>query len=174
MKKRETVNLPNVNMTLEEAEGVLAVYAKADASIVKINAQMDLEIAKIREKHSEKLSGLQQEKDEASEKLLLFCTANKDEFFKQKKSLELSHGTLGFRTGTPALKTKKGFTWAAVLELAKQRISEYVRTKEELDKEALIAARNLEGMAETYDSIGVYVDQTEKWFVELKKEGVEA
>ena len=48
-----------------------------------------------------------------------------------------------------------------------------MRTKEELDKEALIAARNMDGMSEKYDSIGVFIDQSEKWFVELKKEGSE-
>lgn len=170
--KRETVALPSENMTREEAENQFAIYAKADATIVKINAQMDLEIAKIREKNQDKLAALQGEKEAAQDKLLVFSTQNKDVLFVGKKSLEMSHGTLGFRTGTPALGTLKGFTFAACLELAKQFLPDYVRTKEELDKDALIAARNMEGIEEKYAKIGVKIKQEEKWFIELKKEEV--
>lgn len=170
MGKRTSVTLPSTTMTLLEAEQEMATMAKADATISKINAQMDLEISKIREKNQDKLAGLTKEKDDSEAKLMLFCTQNKEELFSKKKSIELAHGQLGFRTGTPALKALKGFTLASCLKLAKEFLTDYVRTKEELDKDALISARNIPGMDENYSKIGVQIVQEEKWFVELKKE----
>ena len=174
MGKRVSIPQPAINMSLAEAEEVMGIYAKADASIEKINATMDLEISKIRDKYKDKIANHTLERDEAESKLNIFCTQNKTEFFSNKKTLQLSHGDLGFRTGTPALKPMKGFTLASILKLAKEFLPEYVRTKEELDKEALIAARNIEGMNEKYEHIGAQIVQEEKWFIELKKEAVPA
>lgn len=62
--------------------------------------------------------------------------------------METAHGVLGFRTGTPKLKTRKGFTWAAVLELLKEFNPAYVRTSEEVAKDKLLADRESEDMPE--------------------------
>jgi phage host-nuclease inhibitor protein Gam len=174
MGKRVSIPQPSSTMTLAEAEEVMGIYAKADASIEKINATMDLEISKIRDKYKDKIAAHTLERDEAETKLNLFCTQNKDTYFSSKKTLQLSHGDLGFRTGTPALKPRKSFTLSACLELAKQFLPDYVRTKQELDREALIAARSIDGMEEKYVQIGVQIVQEEKWFIELKKEAVPA
>ena len=171
MKKRNSVQLPASTMTLQEAEEQMGIYAKADAKISKINAQMDIEIAKIREKHAEELSKLSEEKTASMQQLMLYCTQNKDKF-QEKRSIELAHGKMGFRTGTPALKNLKGFTWAACLELAKEKYPQYVRTKEELAKDALLVDRETPEAEEIFNAIKVQVVQEESWFVELKKEEI--
>ena len=84
--------------------------------------------------------------------------------------METTHGTLGFRTGTPALKTQKGFTWESVKNLLKEFLPGYVRTKEEADKEKLLADREKEEVAALFPKVGVKVTQDEAFFVELKKE----
>lgn len=161
--------MPAATMSLQDAEEKMGIYAKADAKISKIQAQMDIEMAKIRDKYAEDLSSLGQERDEAKEQLMLYCSQNKDKF-ESKRSIELSHGKMGFRTGTPALKNQKGFTWAAVLELAKENYPQYVRTKEELAKDAILVDRELPQSAEVFAKLHVQVVQEESWFVELKKE----
>ena len=106
-------------VTREAAEEAFANYAKADASINKINADIELQCAKIREKYQQKLGELTCERECAFETLQAFATENQPELFSKKKSLDMTHGTIGFRTGTPKLKTLKGFTWASALELVK-------------------------------------------------------
>ena len=128
----------------EEADEAFGVYATADAEISKINASMELQFAKIREKNAERLTLLQAERESAFEVLQAYAVENKDSLFAKKKSLELTHGVIGFRTGTPKLKTLKGFTWASALELVRRFLGfAYVRTVDELAKDRLLADREL-------------------------------
>ena len=168
-------------VTREAAEEAFAQYAKADASINKIQAEVELKCAQIREKWQDKLSALTVERGEAFDVLQGFA-AEHPELFTKKKSLEMVHGTIGFRTGTPKLKTLKGFTWASALELVKRVLPVYVRVKEEIAKDRLIDDRDVEDvrievgggevvpMAEAMKGCGLEVVQDETFFVEPKSE----
>ena len=157
-------------VTRDAAEQAFAEYASADARVQIINGKMDTEMTKIREKYADELASLNEKKDKAIEILQVFATENKDELFSKKKSLESAHGVIGFRTGTPKLKTLKGFTWGAVLELAKQFLPSYVRTSEELAKDKLLADRDNEEIRCEFPHIGIAVVQDETFFIEPKKE----
>ena len=86
--------------------------------------------------------------------------------FKARKSIEFDAGTIGFRTGTPRLKTRKGVTWEAVLEsLRAPGLGEFIRVKEEVDKEALIGARRVLG-DDGFKRLGLALAQEETFFVE--------
>ena len=129
----------------EAANEAFATYAKSDAQLQKINADIELQCAKYREKYAEKIATLSEEREQAFDTLQAFATENQAELFAKKKSLEMAHGTIGFRTGNPKLKTLKGFTWASALELVKTFLpSGYVRTTEEVAKDKLLADRELE------------------------------
>lgn len=153
----------------QEAEEAFADYAKADAKMQQINASMDVEMVKIREKNADKLADLQRVKDEAFEKMQHYALNNRDEFG-NKKSMEMAHGVLGFRTGTPKLKTLKGFTWNSVTNLLKEFLPEYVRVAEEPAKDRLLADREAPEVSQLFNKVGIYVDQDETFFVEPKKE----
>lgn len=154
----------------DQMEEAFGKFALADAKLQGINAKMDAEITKIREKNADELAKWQQERDGALEVLQTFATENRDELFTKRKSMETTHGVLGFRTGTPKLKTRKGFTWAAVLELLKEFGKDYVRTTEEVAKDKLLADRDNEEMPDLMQKVGIIVDQDESFFVEPKKE----
>ena len=156
-----------------EAEEAFARYADADARQQQIAARMDVEITKIRSRYEADLSLLQESKQDSFESLQNYAENHRDDFGK-RKSLEFAHGILGFRTGTPKLKTRKGFTWASVLELLKIKAADYVRTKEEPNKELLLANREKPELISLMPTIGIEVDQDETFFVEPKKETVEA
>lgn len=159
------------HVTKDEAEDAFAQYAQADARQQKITATMDMAITKIREKYAEELNELQERKDEAFDKLHAYAESNREDFGK-KKSMEFQHGVLGFRTGTPKLKTRKGFTWASVMGLLKVHLPSYVRTVEEPAKDRLLADREEPDTAKMFAEVGIYVDQDEAFFVEPKKEEV--
>lgn len=180
-RKKKTVI---TGVTREAAEEALGKYAKADAQIEKINAEIDLQCAKIREKYQQKLGELACDRECAFDTLQAFATENQADLFTKKKSLDMAHGTIGFRTGTPALKTLKGFTWASALTLVKKYIPDYVRTKEEIAKDKLLADRELEAvefmeseitkkripMCDAMAECGIIVAQDETFYVEPKKE----
>lgn len=168
-------------ITAEQANDAFANYAKADAQMQKINADIELQCAKIREKHADELTRLSEEKEKAFDTLQAYAVENQAELFTKKKSLDMTHGTIGFRTGTPKLKTLKGFTWASALNLVKEFLPSFIRTTEEIAKDKLLADRDsryYEGaddtvgvpMTEQMAKCGIMVTQDETFFVEPKKE----
>lgn len=169
-------------VTKEAAEEAFAIYAKADAERAKITAEIELKCAKIREQHQDKLSQLQTTQDEAFETLQTYATENQAELFNKKKSLDMVHGTIGFRTGNPKLKTIKGFTWASALQLVKEFLPGFIRSTEEIAKDRLLSERDTEvlkpgdplgpgvPLREVMVKCGISVVQDETFFVEPKKE----
>ena len=188
MAKREKKVIIS-GVTRESADEAFAIYAKSDAQIQKITADIELQCAKIREKYADKLATLGDEKDKAFDTLQAYATENQAELFTKKKSLEMAHGVIGFRTGTPKLKTLKGFTWASALQLAKKFLPfSYIRQTEEIAKDKLLADRDLKEVAvydtqtgdprevtmrEAMAACGIQVTQDETFYVEPKKEEVE-
>jgi phage host-nuclease inhibitor protein Gam len=172
MSKTREKKVVVTGVTREMAETSFAEYADADARQQRITAKMDVEITRIREKYQDDLAKLQERKDKAFEVMQTFAMENKDELFTKKKSLDTVHGVLGFRTGTPTLKTRKGFTWGAVTNLLKEFLPSYVRLKEEPAKDKLISDRDVPEVAEMFVKVGVYVDQDETFYVEPKKEEI--
>ncbi len=154
----------------EAADEAFAQYAKADAQSTKITADIELQCAKIREKYAAKLAELDAEKTHAFDTLQSYATENQAELFTKKKSLEMAHGTIGFRTGTPKLKTLKGFTWASALQLVKEFLPSYIRQSEEIAKDKLLADRDTEDFMPQMNKCGIQVVQDETFYVEPKKE----
>ena len=158
----------------EAADEAFAAYAKSDAQVQKINADIELQCAKIREKYA----------DKAFDTLQAFATENQAELFAKKKSLDMAHGTIGFRTGTPKLKTLKGFTWASALNLIKNFLPSYIRQTEEIAKDKLLADREMVVMLGSGDpnnrgyrplreqmvECGIQIVQEEAFYVEPKRE----
>lgn len=101
-----------------------------------------------------------------------FCENNRHDFGKLK-SKELQHGTVNFRLSPPKVATKKGFTFGSVLELVKRSVwkSEFVRIKEELDKETILLASQREKAtitSEELSALGLEIKQDETFGYDLK------
>jgi len=160
----------HTGVSTEEMEAAFADYAKADARTQKINATMDIEMTKIREKYAEELGTLAETKEKAFDVMQAFALENQAELFAKKKSLDTVHGTIGFRTGTPKLKTLKGFTWSSVVHLLKEYLPGYVRMTEEPAKDKLLADRDNTEVSGLFAKVGIAVTQDESFYVEPKKE----
>ena len=97
----------------------------------------------------------------------------------------MAQGTIGFRTGTPKLKTLKGFTWESALNLVREFLPDYIRKKEEINKDKLLTDRDIEyasvgkgeAVAQPMGSLmakcGIQVVQDEAFYVEPKTEDKE-
>lgn len=153
----------------EKAEDAFADYADADARQQSITAKMDVAMTQIREKYADELKELQDRKELAFEKMQAYASDHRDEWGK-KKSVELAHGIIGFRTGPPKLKTLKGYTWESVKNLLESFLPDYVRSVKEPAKDKLLADREVPEVSSLFTKCGIMVDQDETFFVELKKE----
>lgn len=160
----------HTGITRDEAEKAFAEFAAADAKVCSITAKMDMEMTKIREKYADQLADLNEVKEKNFEIVQTYATENKEELFQKRKSVESAHGVFGFRTGTPKLKTLKGFTWGAVLNLCKDYLPEYVRATYEVAKDRLLADRDKEEVSEKFEKVGIMVAQDETFYLEPKKE----
>lgn len=157
-------------VTRAQADEAFAAFSKAQSEQQKIEAEMELAMTKVRQKHQDRLSELSEEQKDQFAVLESFALENREELFDKKKSLELVHGVIGFRSGNPAVKNRKGFTWAAITEMLKEFLPKYVRTKEEPDKEKLLADRDDVEVAAKFKKCGITIAQDETFFVEPKKE----
>ena len=168
-QRQKKVVLTGVTRT--QAEEAFGVYASADAKQQRITSKMDIEITRIRERYATELSDLEDTKADAFEKLQFYAANNPDDFG-VKKSIEMAHGVIGFRTGTPKVKTLKGFTWASVTQLLREYLPKYIRTVEEPAKDKIIADRDEPMVAQHLSKVGLCIDQDESFFVECYKEDV--
>ena len=170
MAKTREKKVVHTGVSTEQMETAFAEFATADAKLQKINATMDVKFTEIRDRYSDEIAKLTELKDKAFDLLQAFAMENKDELFARKKSMESVHGVIGFRTGTPKLKTLKGFTWGAVTNLLKEFLPAYVRVTEEPAKDKLLADRDNEEVSGMFTRVGIAVAQDETFYVEPKKE----
>ena len=165
-KKRIRKVLPEIG-SREEMERVVGQIAELKNRQTRLQAEIDKKILRLREAREGELTELAEQLDEKTEIALRWSAANEAEFAK-RKSLVMTHGTVGFRTGNPRLKPITKFTWAKVLETIQRSATfaaAYVRTKAEVDREKLLADRDELG-ADGLRVLGLKVVQEESFFVE--------
>jgi phage host-nuclease inhibitor protein Gam len=173
MAKRVKTQAVLPPQNIDQTEKVMALYATAKAKSDKITATMDEAIVKIREKHAADLQEAKEVMDSTFDQIQMYAETH-TEHFQKKKSFIMSQGTIGFRTGTPKLKTLKGFTWAATLNLLKANDASYVKTVEQPMKDKLIADRETDAVKLLMPKIGLEVVQDETFYIDLKTEEVDA
>jgi phage host-nuclease inhibitor protein Gam len=160
----------HTGVTQEQMDTAFSEYATADAQLKKINASIDLQVTKIRDKYAEEIGKLAGTKTKTFDIIQSFAMEN-PELFAKKKSLETVHGVIGFRTGNPQLKLLRGFTWPAVTNLLREFLPGYVRTIEEPAKDKLLNDRDEPEVVGYFQRVGLSVVQNETFYVEPKTEG---
>lgn len=143
-------SLDDVNMALKD-------IGLAQKELDAIDAKANAEIAKIKEKALKDGESLRTKITESASKIQSYAEYNKDELFKDAKSIELSFGKIGYRKSTKisvkktTLDMLKKLLDGRKLELEKAeseekrnaitvlitKIQSCIRVKEELNKESL-------------------------------------
>lgn len=169
MKKQKTQ--ATTIKTREELEAVMGEYALALITRGQVALAMEEKINLVRKDYEGRLADFDAEIEALFGNLEAWAALNPTDFA-GKKSVDMVHGTLGFRTGNPALKTIKGCKWEHVLDMLKcAGMGKYVRQIEEPNKDALLADREIIGAAKLA-ALGLRVEQTERFYVEPKTETV--
>ena len=166
-KSRIKIPLPLIS-SRTEAEAVMNDLSLAANNRRKLAARMDAAILKIQDEAAPGIALCDDSIKAKSDALRAWAEANPAEFGK-KKSIEFLAGTLGFRTGTPKLALlSRAWNWDKVLDVLKgsAMYQKFVRTKQEVDKERVLA----EAGAGCFDPgyCGTKVVQDESFYVEPK------
>ncbi|MCE7990456.1 MAG: hypothetical protein HEP71_00695 [Roseivirga sp.] len=169
IKKRIVVAPPK-----EEVGEVMRSFAEASSKLKELEAQEELQLLEVRKNYSKRAEALLEEKQNAMEKLEAFGIHNKDELFGKKKSMDLHHGVIGFRTGTPKVNKPRSITWNQVIETLNEAGSDFLRTRIEVDKDKIIACRNDEDAMQELAKMGVGVVQEETFFITIREGQLEA
>ena len=139
MTTRIKISLPTIT-TRDEAEATMNDLALAENNRRNLITQRDEAVLLINTRYETSLAAYADSIKEKTETLRAWAEANPDAFPKDRKSIKFLSGTLGFRTGTPKLALlSRAFNWERVLQLVKQYWPGFIRIKEKIDKEGLLA-----------------------------------
>lgn len=166
--KKQLKQIATRNYTRDQAEDAMRELCIATHQLEQKTAAMNEELARTREKHETEIQALKETTELLTAKINTWADKHPEAFAK-KKSVEMVHGVCGYRTSPPALKTVRGVTWIKALGLIKNAFPAFVRTKEEVDKEAVLAARDNIGTAALM-SVGLRVDQAETFFIDVARD----
>ncbi len=152
-------------------EEAFRAYADADAQQRSLTAEMDGKLVEIREDYADRLAELEAEKKAAFEKMQVFAVENREELFTKRKSMETTHGILGFRTGNPKLKSPQGDDVGGDSRTAQNQRQELRAHGRGGGKDKLLAERDLDECKVVMEACCIDVVQDETFFVEPKSEG---
>ena len=147
----------------DDVNEALRQIAEKQSAVDSILGRYNEAEARRRKAVDEKVNPLKADIERLEDQMHWFCEDSRQDFG-NKKSRELANGMVSFRTGTPKLKTLKGFTWNAVLELLKRSVfkEKYIRVKESVDKEKiLLDYASKEITPDVVETMGVVVAQDE-------------
>jgi phage host-nuclease inhibitor protein Gam len=164
MPKRIKLTEPSIQ-TREEMERLVGQLCALTIQSDERRAEMDRRIMEIRAEYEAQLAVADQELQQLMALARDWAESHPEEFA-GRKSIDMTHGTVGFRTGQPTLRTVSGWTWSRVLEGLGPL---YIRVKQEPNKEAILADRDILGPV-GLRQLGLRVDQPEAFFVEPKRE----
>jgi phage host-nuclease inhibitor protein Gam len=172
-RKKISLSKPEPLESAAELRGVVALIAEDMLAERELKNRMDEELQSVRAVYDEVLADLGSQIEQRTELCAEFATQHPELFPPNAKSLDLGQAVIGFRTGTPKVKVLKRWTLAAALEAVKaKKWFQFVRTSEEVDKEAVIAARA--EMGDKLATVGLSVIQDETFFVQPKLQEVSA
>lgn len=163
--KKEQVKAPEA-----KAVPVLAKTAAFSMSALKkIESEIEVKVQKVRESYQKQIQLHSEELSECTELLEAFAQANRDSWG-NRKSLDVTHGLIGFRIGNPTVKTPrgKGDDLLDLLDMA--GMDAFIRQVKELDKAKIIASREDDELMGKLSKMGITVDQKETFFFEPKSE----
>ena len=133
-------------------------------------AALNKELAAVRAKHEAEITAFQETVELLRAQIRSWADKNPD-VFARRKSVDMVHGTCGYRTSPPSIKPAAGVTWEKVKAILDSKRPDFIRVVKEVDKEALLAARSLMS-PDDFAILGLRIHQPEEFYVDPKKDQV--
>lgn len=147
----------------DEVDATLRRIGQLTRELELIEAAAEEAIEMARTAAKEQADPLGKEKSNCERLLKEFCTAHKADFERQR-TRELTFGAVGWRRSSRLVIASVGDTLQALKSL---NLLQYVRVKEEIDKEAL-----REAPSETLANVGAYLKPEDTFGYEIKREAI--
>jgi len=160
MKRKRIASTQQIK-NLDDANIALAEIGKLQFKLDAIDAKASEKIGKIKEQAAKEGEPFRNRIMELEQALAVYAEYNKAELFKEKKTIALSYGNIGFRLSTK-VHIKK-----TTLELLKKFGGKGIRIKEEVNKEELAEWDN-----ETLSQVDAAKVSQDTFFYEINKEEI--
>lgn len=150
--------------TLKTATDAAEKYALACAEIAALEAAKAREQAELDAKYRPQMEAHTAEKEKQAATIEAYVTHNREEMFSDAKSARLAGLTVGFRSAPASLAIDEEKTnWPTVTTWFASKYPAYIRTKEELDKAAVI--KDYTTLEQALKKQGVYLQQKESFYI---------
>jgi phage host-nuclease inhibitor protein Gam len=170
-KKKSTTMM----LSFDHVDQALLTLGQKEAFLKHEDAVLNDAMQRLRDESEKKTQEARATKAKLEQDIEIFCVENKFEFEK-KRSIELAHGTVSFRTAKPHVaQLNRKYSWLTILELVKKFSwsRQYLRVKEEVDKEAILADSASGNVTdEKLAAIGVKIDQREDFSIDIRWETI--
>jgi phage host-nuclease inhibitor protein Gam len=173
-KVKDPVNNVTPLQTFDDVDSRLKQIAEHETFLAQEEANMNEEINDLRAKYDERTKAARAQKTVLEQEVEGYCKANKNRFDSQR-SMNLTFGVVSFRTAPPKVsQLNKKYSIATSIELLKKLFKGgYVRTKEEIDKEGILASyASKEITDEKLAAVGLRIDQEEKFNYQINWEKI--
>lgn len=155
----------------EGARDALVQLGIVAAELAVQVAKRDEEIAAVNERFAELIADQEKAAKRLKEDVEEWALAHeKTEAEKDTRRIHFEGvGNVQMRTGNPTISMKRGTKEETVIERCfDSGLGKYVRTVQELNREALLNDRNEEGMTEKFAGLGVVVKQATSALFEIE------
>jgi len=151
------------------AKKAMKNYKKAEAEILKLTAEMELQKSKVASEYSSDLEAQSRKLEEAKAIIQAYAEENRDNILPaDAKSTALFGIKIGWRSSTPKLSVFKGFALSDVIALLKEKAPNFIQRTESPDKKAIVKALDengkLEGMR--LKALGLQLTREEKFYID--------
>jgi phage host-nuclease inhibitor protein Gam len=160
-------------LTRPQVEALAQSIVRAQIDRETLVASRDQAVLAASEQYQPEIEALAQAIDADLSLLESWAAAHPEEFPRDSRSTTLAGHRIGWRKGQPRAKGKRGWTWAKILDLLLQSPDDlrarYLRTKHEIDRAALIAARDHH--PEDLAALQVTIEQAETFYLDPSRDG---
>ena len=168
MNKKQATQIAKTIFTREQTEEAMRLLAIETYKLDAEEAAFNKELASVRTKHEAEITAFKETIELLEAQIRSWADKTPDAFAK-KKSVELIHGTCGYRTSPPSIKPIPGVTWEKVTAILDSKRPDFIRTVKQIDKEALLASRSIM-KADDYAMLGLRIHQPEEFYIDPKKD----
>lgn len=171
MARRKKAAALDVPATADEARLLIEEYVANERILLKARLTTVMFIDALKSELAEQSAPLVIANQARFDAIKAWWEAGGKEVAGKARSAEVGGAKLGFRLTPHALKLKRGITAESVIAWAKSwldpRGKDFLRTKEELDKAAIIKAAQADtDLAPILKEQGVTISQTDEFFID--------
>ncbi|MCL1856495.1 MAG: host-nuclease inhibitor Gam family protein [Kiritimatiellaeota bacterium] len=175
MTKKKSTSVQPIT-TREALESAMNDYAAKDATLRGIAADLDKEIAAVKERYAEKIATAEGALVPVAEAIEEWAALHPSEF-EPKKSIELVGGRIGYRTTPPAVRMIKGVREETAIAriLASQYRAIYARETPEIARDVILADYAAGTVKDSIlEKLGLRIHRQETFFIDPDQTKTEA